>query len=425
MRDIGEGTIRRIDWQELTPVVLFARVFSATWNFRVLFFSMFGVVSTLLAGYMINGVFLMAKINEERGIEDGSVIPRATVLAASHRMDDLYATPVYVEPLIDFRAKQTASFREDPIGFAWRLTQRSVLVPWDVFSASGLRLFSLTPMSWTERGVAFGWVVYLLAVWSLVGGLICRSAGLRFTLDQGDSFSNLLRFAKKRGTGYLSSMLFLSLGLCFFLVLIKIFGWVYSLPYVDGPMAFLFPISLLFGFLFMVLAVGLFFGWPLMFAAVSVEGTDGFDAISRMFSYVYQRPFHYLFYLLVGGVVGVIWFVLISLFIDGMVYLAIHVGGLPPKVVIGSLGDLTLPRLSDDLTFPESVVLCWCAMAQLLKIAFVFAWFWSSSTATYLLLRRSVDGTPYDEIFRFGENAADPRKLPEVRSDEKGAPEIV
>ena len=410
MRDIGEGTIRRIDWQELIPVVLFARVFRAAWNFRVLFFSMIGVLLTLVAGYMVNAALVLAQIGKEGGIENNNF---DTVLKTS----DLYSTPIYVAPFVDLQPMKSATFRGDPLDFLWRLAERSVLVPWEVFSQSGLRLFSPTPTSWTQRGIALGWMLYLLVVWSLVGGLICRSAGLRYTLDQGDSLSNLSRFVQERGTGYLSSILFVSLGLCLFLGLMKLFGWIYALPYISYPAAFLFPISLLFGFSFMVLGVGLLFGWPLMFAAVSVEGTDGFDAISRMFSYVYQRPFHYLFYLVVGSVIGVIWFALVSLLIDGMVYLAISVGGLPPKVVIGSLGDTTRPRFSDNLTFPESVVLCWCVMAQFLKIAFVFAWFWCVNTATYLLLRRSVDGTPYDEIFRFGANAAPPRKLPEIRID--------
>ena len=45
-----------------------------------------------------------------------------------------------------------------------------------------------------------------------------------------------------------------------------------------------------------VLLLGLIFGWPLMFSTISTEGTDAFDAISRSYAYVFQRPFHYLFY---------------------------------------------------------------------------------------------------------------------------------
>jgi len=414
MRDIGEGTIRRIDWQELTPAVLFARVFRAACNFRILFFAMLGVLLTLLAGYLVNVAFY----DKESAHDDCIVARPATPDVLSHA-NELYTTPVYIEPLVDLRTKNSPALRDDPINASRQLTQRSVLVPWDVFSQAGLRAFSLSPTTWRQRAVTLGWMLYLLIVWTFIGGLICRSAGLRYTLDQGDSLSNLFRFVRERGTGYLSSILIVLAGLCLLLGCIKLFGLAYSLPYVDSPAAFLFPVALLFGFLFMVLAVGLFFGWPLMFAAVSVEGTDGFDAVSRMFSYVYQRPFHYLFYLVVGGTAGVIWFALVSLFVDGTVYLAVHVGGLPPEVVIGSFSDLTLPQLNADLKFSESIVLCWCAMAQLVKIAFVFAWFWCANTATYLLLRRSVDGTPYHEIFRFGENAAPPRKLPEIRTDEK------
>ena len=44
------------------------------------------------------------------------------------------------------------------------------------------------------------------------------------------------------------------------------------------------------------LAVGLAAGWPLMWPTISSEGTDAFDALSRSYAYVYQRPLAYLLY---------------------------------------------------------------------------------------------------------------------------------
>ncbi len=424
MRDIGEGTIRRIDWQELTPVVLLARVPAVASGFRVLFLGLTGILLTILVGYMINGMVLMTKISADRGLENGPLLPRANAIAASPRMNELYSSPTYIEPLIDFRSEKRMSFRSDPIGFSWRLLQRSVLVPWDLFSAAGSRFLSLKAATWGERGIALLWLVFLLGVWSFVGGITCRTAGLRFSLDQSDSFGSHARFFQKRGWGYFSSLLIVSLGILVCLGLAWLAVCLYSFPVGNYISAFLFPFSLLFALGAVYLGVVLLLGWPIMFAAVSVEGVDGFDAISRTFSYLQQRPFHYLFYWGASGVLGVICFVFLSLFLDGAVYVAIHVGGLPSHVAIGSFGDLVLPKQSENLSLPECIVLCWCAMMQLLKLAFIFGWFWATATAIYLMLRRSVDGTPLDEIFRFGSNAAPPRKLPKIRNDDKGAPVV-
>ena len=59
------------------------------------------------------------------------------------------------------------------------------------------------------------------------------------------------------------------------------------------------PLALVGGLLMGIFMLGLVFGWPLMWGAISTEGTDSFDALSRSYSYVYQRPYHYLFYSIV------------------------------------------------------------------------------------------------------------------------------
>ncbi|MDR0705515.1 MAG: hypothetical protein LBF88_11080, partial [Planctomycetaceae bacterium] len=57
-------------------------------------------------------------------------------------------------------------------------------------------------------------------------------------------------------------------------------------------------------------------------------------------------------------------------------------------------------------------LLIWYGMVQLIKPAYTFAWFWTSSVAIYLLLRRSVDATPLSEVYRLV--LVKPRTLPEI-----------
>src|SRR5581483_1440638 len=67
----------------------------------------------------------------------------------------------------------------------------------------------------------------------------------------------------------------------------------------------LWPIILIVGLLMVILLIGVLFGWPLMWPTISVESPgDSFDALSRAYSYVLQRPFHYLFYAIVASILG-------------------------------------------------------------------------------------------------------------------------
>ncbi len=43
-----------------------------------------------------------------------------------------------------------------------------------------------------------------------------------------------------------------------------------------------------------------------MYATISTEGSDGFDGFSRAYSYVFSRPWHYLWFAIVALVYGAI-----------------------------------------------------------------------------------------------------------------------
>jgi hypothetical protein len=70
--------------------------------------------------------------------------------------------------------------------------------------------------------------------------------------------------------------------------------------------AIFLPLAILSGFLMALILIGALLGAPLFAPAVGAEGTDSFDAISRGFSYVYSRPWHYGWYQLVSAVYGTI-----------------------------------------------------------------------------------------------------------------------
>jgi hypothetical protein len=129
-----------------------------------------------------------------------------------------------------------------------------------------------------------------------------------------------------------------------------------------------FALAFPFALIAVLITIGFALGWPLMFAAVSTEGSDAFDAVSRAFSYVYQRPLQFVFYH----------------FCNLVVYtLAV---GLAYFVFCETVRQTGLVATNYNLLLFGFD-------------AFAFAYFWSSSTVIYFLLRRSCDATPLDEVY--------------------------
>src|SRR5262249_28541623 len=107
------------------------------------------------------------------------------------------------------------------------------------------------------------------------------------------------------------------------LVFLMIFGLFHLIPLfgdvvVDGLG---WPLVLLSGLAMAVVIVGLV-GWPMMYATISTEGSDSFDALSRSYSYVYVNPWQYPWYQLVAFVYGLI----VVLFVGFMGALLVYLG---------------------------------------------------------------------------------------------------
>jgi hypothetical protein len=338
MHDIGEGTIRRIDWTELTPVVLLLRIFNVALGMRILFLALVGVCLTTLVSASLGISFM------EQGLTE------------------LFRR---VEP----------EFRFVPLGGLYR----------------GIHEVG-------QSSFTFLWLFAVVIIWTICGGLICRIVAVRLTVDESESTKNLLLFYRKRGIGFTSSLVLLLLGILGCYLPVKIAALLATVPGLNYVVAVLFPIPLLFAFFTVILALGLAVGWMLLFAAVSVDGSDGFDAISRMFSYVFQRPLHYILYWIFSGVLGYLGFLLVMV-------LAATTATLCRNVIPATPG------------FLDSF---WLVLVLSLPTAYVFAWFWTSSVAIYLLLRRSVDATPFNEVYRVEPPKV--RSLPTIKQDEHGAP---
>src|SRR5262249_30566358 len=121
------------------------------------------------------------------------------------------------------------------------------------------------------------------------------------------SLSEALRFVVVRWRSYLFASFAPLIGLAactvFLMVFFGIPNWI---PFVaELWIGLLLPLALAVGFCMAFLLIGLV-GWPMIHVTLGAEGSDSFDALSRCYSYVVQKPWSYLWYTLVAVIYGAI-----------------------------------------------------------------------------------------------------------------------
>jgi len=181
------------------------------------------------------------------------------------------------------------------------------------------------------------------------------------------------------------------------------------------------------------LLVGLLFGWPLMWPTVSAEGTDSFDALSRSYSYTYQRPVHYLFYAAVAGILGMLAWVVVLIFTHGVIsfsYWAASWGSGSDRIqtikqiaeASPALAGQASPDAGDVLRLGSRAIGFWVRVVKYIAAGFLFSYFWCAATYIYFLLRQAVDATEMDEVAV--EEEPESYGLPPMSSEPGGAPQV-
>ena len=269
-----------------------------------------------------------------------------------------------------------------------------------------------------------------LAIWAHFGGAICRVAALHATRDERIGLREALGFARGKFASFFAAPLMpvgllVILGLCLFAA-----GLVALIPAVGEVFAGgLFFLALLAGFAFSFVLIGAAAGFSLTFPTIAVEGSDAFDAWSRSYSYIYQRPWRTAFYAIVSVIYGAICLIFVKFFVRVMLWsvhfcvgLTMNWGDafaknaegeatrLPDKLDVlwqgpsltgdtpfwGSFGGAELAHLS---WFAQLFFYLWIFSVVGLVGAFVVSFFYSASTQMYCLLRRHVDATDLEDVY--------------------------
>jgi hypothetical protein len=343
-----------------------------------------------------------------------------------------------------------------------------LLEPLVKFLRPVIYLFDPSAGFWTRVYLVFV-IVWSLAVWAVFGGAITRIAVVQVARPtERVGLMEALRFAWSRKKSLISAPLFPLVFIGILTLLLLIFGLIEIWTFFVGDIIIAglgWPIVLIFGLIMAVTLVGLV-GYPLMYATISAEGSDSFDAISRSYSYVYQAPWNYLWYSAVALVYGAVLVFFVGMMGSLMVYLgkwgvSQAAGTYPSRdpaylcvyaptsfgwrdlllhksnyvttdAVLNNSGEVVPQRSLNNKHMEEFnwhnqigavLVSFWLYLFFLMIVGFGYSYFWTASSIIYLLMRRRVDDTEYDEIYSENEDLDEPYPMPPMPEKEKTEPE--
>lgn len=284
-----------------------------------------------------------------------------------------------------------------------------VLRPMTALLASPLALLRPSA-SWSDRAYHVTRFLWSLCVWSIFGGAITRMAAVQFARDQQVGLWVALKFSSRRFLDYISAPL-LPLGAVLLLVALCALGNLLGrIPGAGEYIVGLFwGIGLLVCFLMALILIGIGTGWPLMFATISTEASDGFDGLSRAYNYVFERPWLYLWSIVVAMCYGS----LVIFFVWFVGKFVIELSQWGAAWALGAEGAQTLLSRTPELFRSQPVnvsiqsgpyeagsrlISFWLCGLALLVMGFIYSYFWSTVTVIYFILRHSADGNDFDEV---------------------------
>lgn len=286
-----------------------------------------------------------------------------------------------------------------------------------------------------HRGFLIAYLAMFTLLWSLLGGAVARSAMVETVTGRSEPASASVVFAWRRlGWFILAPMIPLLVAGLFALVLV-VGGFVFfNVPVLDIIGSLLFVVALGIGFVIALLLIGWFGAVHLMYPALAVEGIDGFDAVSRGYSYFIARPWRFGWYSLIALVYGAATYLVVGLIV--FVTIAVTQGAVATGVVADAgppMHEVDGQRVANedadpdhlsrfDAMFPEpvfgriptqpeterigptgkvsaTILLVWNYLLMGLVAAYVISYYHAAYANIYLLLRRYTDGIDPSEIY--------------------------
>lgn len=238
-------------------------------------------------------------------------------------------------------------------------------------------------------------MVFVLA---LVGGTISRSAAFEFAQGRFASREETVQFTLQRARQFLGATIGPILFATALLFIIAIGGKLLSFPVVDLFGALLYPVALIFGAIASIVMILHLIALPMIVPALSIEGTDAFDAIQRCYAYVIGRPIRYFLYAilltLVGSIAATVFAMLIGLSQEMTDWSLNYFFSLATESALTGQGELGATK---SLSF--DIIQAFRGVLKILIAGYFVSLFFTSGTLLYLATRRICDGQGITEIW--------------------------
>ena len=427
--------IREVAWSEMFPWLMLVRAVRIALMARVMILGALGMYATMLGWQLLAYAFSRS--------DD-------PLIASWLKVTNLWGTKdFWVDPYNN-------SALELIYSATWYLLQAPMAI-WQFLTRPFLELFQ---HDLSATGFIFLLLcgIWELLVWGLVGGAITRIAALKFTRDEAPGLIAALKHAARKLPSYSLPPLVALIWAAVFGVQLVVIGAAMRVEFLALVAGILWPFVLVLGLLMAILLLGTLAGWPLMWATVSVEGTDAFDALSRSFAYTYHRPFRLLWYVLFAILLAVISMFVVKLFAASAIALSDWSidWGLDERtmetVVAPGVERIDGPALappidpavplvtetddtSDDIAPADSprepgsmlrgarhAIHFWKMMVAVLAAGYQAGFLWVAAVGVYLLMRRDIDGVQLNEVYV---DPADEYGLPPLADEATGGvPEV-
>jgi len=366
-----DGVLHEIRWNEICPWLILVKALRVTLLIRVLVLATIGVMLTQWGDAAIDRFF-----------SEGTSLRRQTTKTA-------FASQFAQR---DFELNQ-------PEDDAFELVRPQSSALWQGWQwvAKPFWLLANRELSWQSSLILLLHGFWTIVVWAVFGGAIARIAALYLT--RGETLGPLVALRDAvtvwpSTSGAPLIVLLATIALAVPLVLLGTLLRLNSLAVIAG---LLWCFVLAWGLMLAVVLVGLLVGWPLMWACLGVERSDAFDGVSRCYAYVYQRPLHLAFFVLVAMLLGFLGEAVVAFFAAATVTLS-------EETLSWGVGNARLAELlgvdgqNSGTLLATRAINGWKGGLESLVDTYRLACLWPMAVGIYLLLRRLVDATEMDEV---------------------------
>ena len=248
-------------------------------------------------------------------------------------------------------------------------------------------------------------LLILLPVALLVHGLVAVAVGRmtaeEFAIGRFPTWTEGLAWAVRSVPAVLLAHLVPVLVVALLLGVVSVAAWgLLSVPFVNVVGAVLGVVALGIALVCAVLTVGYALGFGMLSPAIACEGSDGIDAMQRVYAGVLGRPGRWAVYSLILAVQ----FVIVSSIAFALASLTVGLGVWSMSLWLGEHATLVASGIASDEPgaggrAAASVMATVLSLPGILATGYLYAYWISGWTVQHLLLRRALDGQDVTDIY--------------------------